>query len=69
MRIPPTVYRSSSEHVYGLLRYDTRIVSDRITQAEIVWKLGRSFGMDIALVFTVFLFALTLLSVIFIILI
>lgn len=69
MRIPPTVYRSTSESIYGLLRYDTRIVSDRIIQAEIAWKVGRSFGMDTAMVFTVFLFVSTLLAVIFIALI
>ncbi|MDY0295611.1 MAG: hypothetical protein RBQ71_07375 [Acholeplasmataceae bacterium] len=66
MRIPPTVYRSTSESIYGLLRYDTRIVSDRIILAEIAWKVGRSFGMDKAMVFTVFLFVSTLLAVIFI---
>ena len=69
MRIPPTVYRSTSESIYGLLRYDTRIVTDRIIQAEIAWSVGRSFGMDKAMVYTVFLFVMTLLSVLFFILI
>ena len=69
MRIPPTVYRSTSESIYGVFRYDTRLVTDRIIQAEIAWKVGRSFGMASAMAVTVLLFVVTVISALIIILI
>lgn len=67
MRIPPTVYRSTSESIYGVFRYDTRLVTDRIIQAEIAWKVGRSFGMASAMAVTVFFFLLIVVSALVII--
>lgn len=67
MRIPPTVYRSTSESIYGVFRYDTRLVTDHIIQAEIAWKVGRSFGMASAMAVTVFFFLLTVVSALVII--
>jgi hypothetical protein len=64
MRIPPTAYRNTSESIYGIFRYDTRLVTDRLIQAEIAWKVGRSFGMGSAMLVTVFLFVVTVVSMV-----